>query len=108
MRHDDRHVREINCHIVDRHRVSVLQPDPAAAAHPGADAAMAGVKQHRQFRLGEHFVQRIRDAIVRRKLLNRRGGVSPPGGPPPPPTPPPPPPPPPPPGGGGCRPRGEG
>ena len=61
VRHDDRHVREIHGHVVDRHRVAVLQPDAAAAGHAGADAAVAGVEQHRQPRLGEHLVERIRE-----------------------------------------------
>ena len=72
MRHDDRHVREIDRHIVDRHRMAVLQPDAAAASHPGSDSAVSGVKEHRQARFREDLVERIRDAIVGEELLQRR------------------------------------
>ena len=67
MRQDDRHVREIHRHVVDRHRVAVLQPDAAAARHAGADAAVAGVKEHGQPGLGEDFVQRVGEAVVRER-----------------------------------------
>jgi hypothetical protein len=42
--HHDRHVREVHGHVVDGHRMAVLQPDPAAAAPAGSDAAVARVK----------------------------------------------------------------
>ena len=69
---DDRHVREIHRHVVDEHRVAVLQPDAAAARHPRADPAVSGVKEHGQPRFREDFVERIRDAVVGRKLLEGR------------------------------------
>ena len=42
-----------------------FRANAAAARHAGADPAVAGVEQHRQPRLGEHFVERVGDAIVR-------------------------------------------
>ena len=72
MRQDDRHVRKIHGHIVDRHGVTVLEPNAAASWHAGADAAVPGVEQHRQPRFREDFVERIRHAIVGEKLLQRR------------------------------------
>jgi hypothetical protein len=72
VRHDDRHLRKIHRHVVDRHGVAVLQPNTAAASHPCADAAVPGVKEHGKTRFGKDLVQRIGDAIVREELLNGR------------------------------------
>ena len=51
--------REVDGDIVDVHRVRVLEPDPAAAGHARADAAVAGVEQRRQPGLGDHLVERV-------------------------------------------------
>jgi hypothetical protein len=49
--------------------ISGKSTNAAAAGHSGADAAVAGVKEHRQARLGKHFVEGVGDAIVREELL---------------------------------------
>ena len=54
----------------------VLQAHAAAAAHAGADAAVAGVEEDRQFRLGEHFVDRVGDAIVRERTAGAADAAS--------------------------------
>ena len=48
------------------------EKDAAAAGHAGADSAVPRVEDHRQSRLGEHLVQRVRQAIVGEELLERR------------------------------------
>src|SRR5215475_10589474 len=72
MRENDRHVREIDGHVIDVHRVAVLQPHASASGHSGADAAVARVKDDRQARFGDHFIKWINRAIVRLKLLQWR------------------------------------
>jgi hypothetical protein len=72
MGQNDRHLREIDGDIIDRHRIAVFQTDPAATGQAGADSAVACVKEDREPRFGEHFIQRIRRAIVREELLQRR------------------------------------
>ena len=52
--------------------MAILQPDAAAARHAGPDPAVPGVKEHGKARFREDFIERIRDAIVRKKLLQRR------------------------------------
>ncbi len=45
MRQDDPQVREVGGHVVHMEGVGVLQPDPAPAGHPGADAGLARVEE---------------------------------------------------------------
>ena len=42
--------REVDRHVVDVHRVRVLEPDAAAAGQAGADAGVAGVEERRAAR----------------------------------------------------------
>ena len=56
--------------------MAVLQADAATAAHPGADPAVAGVKEHRQPRFRKDFVQRVGDAVVRERTAAAAGAVS--------------------------------
>src|SRR5689334_8200455 len=72
MRHDDRHVGEIHCDVIDRQRISVLEPHSTTSGQASADAAVPGVKKDREFRFREEFVKRIGNAIVRKELLNWR------------------------------------
>ena len=72
MRDDDRHVGKVGRDVVEMDRVRILQPQSAAARHAGADARMTAVKDRRQPMLRDHFVERIRDAVVREEALQRR------------------------------------
>ena len=45
---------------------------PPPPRHAGADAAVAGVEEDRQLRLGEDFVERVGEAVVGKELLERR------------------------------------
>ena len=75
MRDDDRHVREIRRDVVEVHRVGILQPQPAAARHAGADARMAAVEDRRQLVLGDHLVELVGHAVVGEEALQRRDGT---------------------------------
>ena len=72
MRENDGHVGKIDSHVVDIHRVTVLQPDASAATHSCADSAVARVKDDRQAGFVDDFIKRIDCAIVRMELLQRR------------------------------------
>src|SRR5215468_1930999 len=72
MRHDNRQVRKIHRHVVDRHRMAILQAEATSAGHAAPDAAVTGVKNYRQFRLCKDFVERISKRITRGKLLHGR------------------------------------
>src|SRR5690606_18119568 len=64
MRDDDREIREVSGHVVQRHRVGVLQADPASAPKAGADSGLATVKDTDRPALGEHFVDGIRHPVI--------------------------------------------
>ncbi len=72
MRHDDRHVRKIDCDVVEVHRVRKIEPHVVAGAHPGADAGLPGVEQRRLASLLDRFIKRVGKAIVREETLHRR------------------------------------
>src|ERR1700733_4802502 len=72
MRHDDRHVREIDCDVIEVHRVRIFEPHVVAGAHPGADTCLTGVEQRRLAGLLDRFVKRVGKAIVREETLHRR------------------------------------
>ena len=76
MRQHDGHVRKVHGHIVDGHRVAVFQADTAAPGHASADTAVTGVKEDRQPRFGEDFVEGIGDPVVGPGTLNRRDAAS--------------------------------
>jgi len=59
-------------HVVDVHRIRVLQSHAPATGHAGADTAVPGVKGHREPRLGKNFVERISNMVVGVELLERR------------------------------------
>ena len=61
---DDVQAAEVGRDVVDRHRVGVLQPHPAAARHARADPGRAGVEQRDQPGLLDHRVQRVERAVV--------------------------------------------
>jgi hypothetical protein len=69
VRHDDRHIGKVDGHIIDIHRIAVLQPDAAPARHTRADTAVPGVENDRQPRLGYHFVERVSHLVIGEKLL---------------------------------------
>ncbi len=68
---DHRHVGEIGRDVVEVDRIGVLEFQPAAARHAGADAGMSGVEDGRQLVLGDEFVELIGDRIVREEALHR-------------------------------------
>ena len=69
MRKNDRYIRKINGDIIDVHGVAVLQADAPAAPHSCADAAVAGVKNHRQPSFGNDF---IKSALIDKAAVNQR------------------------------------
>jgi hypothetical protein len=69
--HDDREVREVGGDVVEEHRVRVLQADPAAAPHPGADAGLTGVEDGRDAGLLDGRVERVEPHVVRVERLRR-------------------------------------
>src|SRR5215471_9838243 len=64
MRQDDLHPGEADRHVVDVQRVGVLQADPAAAGHTGADAGLAGVEQRDRPEFLDRLVQAVRHPVV--------------------------------------------
>ena len=64
MREDDVEIGELGGHVVDAHRVRVLEADAASARHAGTDAGGTRVKQRDQTRRSDHVVQRIPVAVV--------------------------------------------
>ena len=72
---DDLHVGEGDRHVLDQHRVAVLQPQPAAAAHARADARVAAVEDGRQLVLGDHLVDRPGHPVVRARSPAPSGGT---------------------------------
>src|SRR5947199_7667781 len=71
MRKDDRHVREIDRYIVDVNRIAIFQSHTPASAHTRADPAVARVKNDRQPRLGDDFIEGICNPVVCVELLHR-------------------------------------
>jgi hypothetical protein len=69
VRENDLEVGEVGGHVVEAHRVRVLEPQPAAAREARANAAVSRVEERRQPGLGDHLVQRIGSAVVREELL---------------------------------------
>ena len=63
MRENDLHVRKVDRDVVDEHRLAPFQPNTAAAAHAGAHARVARVKDRGQLVLRDHLVDRVGDAI---------------------------------------------
>jgi DNA-binding IclR family transcriptional regulator len=69
--HDDRQVGEVRCDVVEEHRVRVLQPHPAAAPHPRADAGLPGVEDGWDAGLLDGRVERVEAHVVRVERLRR-------------------------------------
>ena len=71
MRNDDLNVGKADRHVVQVHRVAVLQPQAAAAAHAAADTAVAGMENRWQLVFGDHLVDRPGHAVVGVVTLHR-------------------------------------
>ena len=69
MREHDLELRKVGRDVVEAHRVRVLEPEPAAAAHAGADAAVAGVEERGQARFRDHLVERVDAPVVGEERL---------------------------------------
>jgi hypothetical protein len=65
----DLQVGEVDRHVVDLHRVAVLEPDAATAGQAGPDPRVAGVEQRHQPCVGDHLVERVGGRVVGMELL---------------------------------------
>ena len=72
MRHDDRHVGEVDRDIVDIHRVRIFEPHVVAAAHAGADAGLPCVEQRGLACFLDRLVERIGETVIWEEALHRR------------------------------------
>src|SRR5260370_19960825 len=78
MGQDDVHVGEIDRHVVDVHRVGVLQTDAAAAVRARSDSGLAGVEQGHKPAGGDDLVERVGTSVVRIEALRARVELEPP------------------------------
>src|SRR5690348_13416336 len=71
MRHDDRHIRKVDRHVIQVHGIAVLEMDPTSTAHAGANSSLTGVKQGWQPGFRDHLVDDVGLAIIGIEFLER-------------------------------------
>lgn len=72
MGHDDRHIGEIDGHVVEIHRIGIFQPHSVAAPHARPDAGLAGVEERRNARLRNRLVERPAHPVIGIEALHGR------------------------------------
>src|SRR5258706_7465804 len=72
MSHDNWHIGEVNCNVIQVHGIGVLEMYTSTAAHASADARMPGVEYGWQTRLRDHLVENIGTPVIWVEFLYRR------------------------------------